>query len=80
LTSIYSSTWTCEAIENLGDKWKKCANVRKARENKCFRGGDPTHKFEINKAEYQYAYSRYLLKYLQCPGYWTPPPPSLNLA
>jgi RHS repeat-associated protein len=72
-SNINSLFWSCDDMEKLKDKWKACANARRERENKCFRGGDRTHQEAIANADYQVSYCYYLLRYWECPGYYFPP-------
>jgi hypothetical protein len=68
-STINSVFWSCSDIENLKKKWERCANTKRARENLCFRGGDPGHQLFVAQADYQVSYCYYLLRYWECPGY-----------
>lgn len=76
-SKIWSLWWSCDAIEDLTHKWERCAEARRNRENRCFRGGDKGHRLQIAQAEYQVSYGYYLLRYWNCPGYGAPEPPLL---
>ncbi len=74
-SKIYSFWWSCKALEDLTNKWALCADARRNRENKCFRGGDKGHRIEIAHAEFQVSYGYYLLRYWNCFEYRDPGPP-----
>lgn len=75
-SKIWSSTWSCDAIKDLMNKWEACCNARRKRETLCFRGGNRGHRIQLANCDYQVSYCYYLLRYWECPGFgpnpWDP--------